>query len=258
MNHIYKLSIFQIIMALGKLITGFVLIVLGLSLIAVLATQVNNVTELTATSQSIDLSSARPVALTTVANESGSINETGYTLLYGGGTFDSGVLIVAVLNATDDTEVASGNWTFNPTTRVITNATEVIWSEVKITYTYNTTITVNESYEYTLTNAVTQSWQDLYSECPVTSVTVSNATTPFTVTTDYVFTSGTGILTFVNSTAVRGSPNTLTATYDYCATGYFGGWANSVLVLVPGFFAIALLGIGVWFVYGVMKEYGIL
>ena len=55
-----------------------------------------------------------------------------------------------------------------------------------------------------------------------------------------------------------GSPNTTTITYRYCAEDYVAtGWARSLLDLVPGFFAIALLIIAAFSIMYILKENGV-
>jgi hypothetical protein len=68
-----------------------------------------------------------------VANETGYINATGYTLAKS--TLDDFTLgTVTAINATSNASIGSGNWTI--TNGVITNATATVWNNAKITYAY--------------------------------------------------------------------------------------------------------------------------
>lgn len=240
---------------LGKLLTGFVLIILGISFIIMIAHTTNTMTSFASQVDSINLSTARPTLTTTIVNESSFINSTGDYLAHNPATdrFITGIVIITVLNSTDNKSIAAANYSYNQS-GFITNITPLSWNAVKITYTFNSTIAINESVNYTLPNAVLLPWQKAYSECTVTTVVVQNASTVFVATTDYTFTEVFGTLSFVNSTSVRGSLNAITASYDYCATGYLGGWGGNVLVIIPGFFALALLAVGIWILYSVLQE----
>jgi hypothetical protein len=71
-----------------------------------------------------------------IANESGFINSTGYTLA--GYSSDNFVITsIVVLNATDNTTILSGNYSIS-TLGVVTNATEVEYEEALFSYDYTT------------------------------------------------------------------------------------------------------------------------
>jgi len=95
--------------------------------------------------------------------------------------------------------------------------------------------------------------------CPITGIDLYNSTSSLTVV-DYTFTASTGAIVFNNSANVNGTAtNTTTATYVYCDSEYLTqGWNRTIIKLVPGFFALALMGIGIGLFYGVMKKEGIL
>jgi hypothetical protein len=68
-----------------------------------------------------------------------------------------------------------------------------------------------------------------------------------------------GSLSLVNTLNLNTSlSNTTTITYDYCTEDYLAeGWGRTVLNMVPGFFALAIL-IGVAFViFWILKKEGI-
>ena len=72
----------------------------------------------------------------TVVNESGAINQTGYTLSRVNEPSFANPTAVLIINASDNKSIASGNYTLS-SLGVLTNASAVIWSTVKITYTYS-------------------------------------------------------------------------------------------------------------------------
>lgn len=108
---------------LGKFILVVVVVgltlVLGIYIAATLASTFDNST----------------LASGSVANESGFINQTGYTLArYSTNNFTLGA--VTILNATDNTTIGAGNYTI--TAGVLRNATATNWASAKITYAYST------------------------------------------------------------------------------------------------------------------------
>ena len=103
-------------------------------------------------------------------------------------------------------------------------------------------------------------------DCPITNFVLYNQTgTETEITTDYLFTPSTGILTIVNSTIwfVDGSSiqveNDTTVDYTYCDDDYLNSsWGRAVLTTVPGFFALALLGVALWLFYNVFSSVGLI
>ena len=132
-------------------------------------------------------------------------------------------------------------------------------SEETIDYTTARGIngTINESIEYTIAN-IPSGWR--VTGCPTTSFDLYNDSGSLTLTTDYLFTASTGVITFKNTDNVNGTAtNTTLATYQYCDSEYLTqGWNRTIINLVPGFFALALMGIGIGLFYGVMKREGVL
>lgn len=120
---------------------------------------------------------------------------------------------------------------------------------------------INETTTYTITNTPT-SWK--VDDCPITDFVLSNSTDTFADTTDYILTASEGTYTLVDSvTAVAllgGTPNNQTfVSYTYCGDDYMNvGWGATVINLVPGFFALALLLISIAIFYDIAKENGII
>lgn len=78
--------------------------------------------------------SATPTSVTTV-NETGWINQSGYTLGNVGANGFTNPSIVTIINASSNLSIGSGNYSLS-NAGVLTNASSVVWSSVKITYTY--------------------------------------------------------------------------------------------------------------------------
>lgn len=89
-------------------------------------------------------------------------------------------------------------------------------------------------------------------DCPMTNVAVGNSTTSaFTDGSDYNFTESTGKFVLYNTTVTAlDAVNHSTVSYTYCPEGYVNvGWGRTVIGVVPGFFAIALLMVSVGLFY---------
>jgi len=119
---------------------------------------------------------------------------------------------------------------------------------------------INESYEYTITNAPT-SWKVL--DCPITNFAITNSSgTAWTVTTDYVFTASTGTYTLVDTDVTNQTSQTDNQTlvsYSYCGDDFLNStWQRSIMNLIPGFFALALLIFSVGMFFSVAKDAGII
>ena len=117
---------------------------------------------------------------------------------------------------------------------------------------------VNSSIVFTLDNNPT-GWR--ITDCPVGGVVFRNSTgDEMTITTDYLITTSAGTFTLKNTTATQNlTSNTTYTDYNYCGTGYLTqGWNRSVLDLVPGFFALAILGISLLLFYSIAKDEGII
>lgn len=101
-------------------------------------------------------------------------------------------------------------------------------------------------------------------DCPLTTVTVENSSdgtyTDAILDTDYELVDSTGVIHVLNtSTTDEEEFNTTYVSYTYCADDYLNSsWGRSVLGTVPGFFALALLGISLWLFYSVFKSIGII
>jgi hypothetical protein len=77
------------------------------------------------------------------------------------------------------------------------------------------------------------------------------------LTNDFYYIEGENTIKLCNSVTMNQS-STVQLRYRNCPNDYVGGWAGNMLVLVPGFFALALLGCSIALFYSVAKLNGIL
>ena len=122
---------------------------------------------------------------------------------------------------------------------------------------------VNETANTTLANVPT-GWKA--SDCPLSGVNVTNTSGTFTFTsgTDYVLSLSTGVIQWLNTTDTAGDDggnaydNLSVVSYNYCGDDYLNlSWGRTVLNLVPGFFAIAVMLAGVGIFFSIGKAAGI-
>lgn len=129
----------------------------------------------------------------------------------------------------------------------------------------NCNFSINESYPFTVAQAPTTGWRS-GGGCPLTNLIMLNQTSvAAVVTTDYTLFPNNGTLLlknttkFVNADCTIVTSNTTTLTYDYCGTDYVNlAWGRTILNLVSGFFALALLGVSVGIFYSVARDEGII
>ena len=117
---------------------------------------------------------------------------------------------------------------------------------------------INTTKEFTITNAPT-GWK--VNDCPITNFVLTNASGT-TLSGNYTFTAASGKFTVANNTFMvtgGGGNNGTLADYNYCADSYMNlSWGRTVINLVPGFFALAILFVGLMLFYSVAKDYGII
>lgn len=96
-----------------------------------------------------------PKLTTTAVNTTGGwLNASGYTLALSSTVNGfANPVIVAVLNSTANTTIASGNYTL--TGNVLTNATATTWASILVTYTYQYSGTDQNNLEAMLGNTST-------------------------------------------------------------------------------------------------------
>lgn len=93
-------------------------------------------------------------------------------------------------------------------------------------------------------------------QCPITSFVLYNSSGSLTNVVDYTFTASSGVIVFNNTDNVNGSAsNTTSTTYEYCSSSYMTqDWSRTIIDLVPGFFALGLLGVGVGLFFAVGRK----
>ncbi len=146
----------------------------------------------------------------------------------------------------------------------VTSLTNIINETIDISDARNDSggnVSLNYSVDITIASAnIPTDWK--VSECPISSFSMVNQSgIAMTSTTDYDFTASTGTLNFYNTLIANmsGDSNTTYASYTFCPDDYITiAWGRSVLHLVAGFFALAILGIGLGLMYSVFKDAGVL
>jgi len=122
------------------------------------------------------------------------------------------------------------------------------------------TSAINTTYTATLTHGyATTDWQ--YDDCSiaVTLLALNNGTAA-TVTTNYIV-GGNGEINLTNSAFwwTESASNSTLITYTYCQDEYMTlGWGRTIIGIVPGFFAIALLMVSLALFYSVARETGLI
>lgn len=139
------------------------------------------------------------------------------------------------------------------------------------------TVIIDENFDYTskmvsgtvnvsanngtVTNAPT-GWKN--QDCPLTNVIITNGsgTSTFTLNTDYQLDAATGTIAILNTTKTSGTGNvgnTSLIDYTYCRDDYMNlTWGRTLINLVAGFFAIAILLVSLGLFYSVSKDAGII
>ena len=137
---------------------------------------------------------------------------------------------------------------------------DVVSNEAQ-TYTLNTTGTgINVSETHTVTNAPT-GWKT--TDCPLTSVSIKNVSggDALTEDTDYTLTDSAGTWVFIDTDATdaMNASSTAYVDYTYCGDDYLNlGWGRTMINLVGGFFAIAVLLVSIGLFFSVAKDTGML
>jgi hypothetical protein len=124
---------------------------------------------------------------------------------------------------------------------------------VNSTYGLNTSVA---SMNYTEVRAPT-GWE-LNGGCPNPLIAVGNSTGTWTNATDYNYYPLTGQVQLLNTTKTINGGNISLVQYNYCGSNYVtGSFSQTTLNLVPGFFALALMAVGIWLFYGLYRDLNI-
>jgi len=156
------------------------------------------------------------------------------------------VLIAAVANGSD----------------LVTSKIDIVSETVDISDARNLSgadFALNYSVDITIVNPPSD-WKT--TECPISGFSLTNESgTAMTDATDYDIDESTGIINFYNTLIANmtGTSNTTYASYTYCQDEYLNiAWGRSIMNLVAGFFALAILGLGLGLFYSVFKDVGII
>ena len=149
------------------------------------------------------------------------------------------------------------------TTNGVTN-TKSYTESINYASAFNATGSINSSvlfYPIKATEAAS-GWRTDIPVCDVSEViygTYTNSTgSVYTDPTDIVRNDA-GYFYLVNTAKVNKTKDNITIfTTNYCDDGYISGWGGSVLMLVPGFFALALLGVSLALFYSLAQQTGML
>jgi len=252
--------------SIGMMIFAAVAILLGVVLIGIISDSTAAATTLSPTVDTIDIGAARYYSTSTVNHVTEALTAVSNTTGKNLAAYDYLRVACAVSNVTNTTGlelVTAGNYTITNCNINITAASTYTDQDLTVGYNYtwvNNWGTINATYPIaTLANAVYTGKQG-YSECLVSTIVYKNQSgATLTDPTNYVFVMDVATLTLRPSVGINNSKfNTTTATYSYCADGYVGGWAQTTLRLVPGFFALALFGVALFVMYNVLQKEGIL
>jgi len=141
----------------------------------------------------------------------------------------------------------------------ITDMITIAGEEIDYTSAVGVAGAINSSVEFTIdTDNIPDGWR--VSGCPISSFDLYNSTDSLVADTDYTFTASTGVITFSDTDNVNNGAtvNTTTATYVYCNEDYLTqGWNRTIINLVPGFFALALMGVGLGLFFAIGKNEGV-
>jgi len=251
---------------------AFVLVIIGISLLAQIATIGLTVTALDSTSETIDVTDGLRNSSFIVNYTVTPINNVPIIIFPSYGKELVSYSGMTAYNATDGTEIDHAfvlvNFTLSGATGALTHITEdSVWNDTNVNISVSwTSYEVNTSYQIipTVVAEATSGWKSEISECTATTIisgSYANASGVALVElTSYIVDTTTGYITLVNSAVTNRTDFTsIIATNNNCPDGYLTqGWQRNIINLVPGFFALALLGIGIWLFYSIAKEQGII
>jgi hypothetical protein len=133
---------------------------------------------------------------------------------------------------------------------------------------------INQSPIYLSTNSLQSGFRTDYSECEVTALdyVTNNTGVVKPIIFDFNFTKASGSTRAYITIAkvatddttekdwidlVGTGGNKTTVGYTYCPNNYIGGWGGTIQDMVPGFFALGVLGVALLFALYVFREQGL-
>jgi len=257
----------------SKLVTAFVLVIIGISLLAQIASIGLTVTDLTrGTAETIDVTTGLRNSSYTVNFTVTLVSNVSITAFPSYGRELVSYSGMRAYNATDGTEIDSDfvnpNFTLDFATGSLDHITDdSVWNNTDVNISVNwVSYYVNTSYQIipTVVSDAASGWKSEISECKagtIISGTYTNSSgDELGAVTNYTVDTTTGYITLINTAMTNRTDFTSIIAYnDECPDGYLtAGWQRSLINLVPGFFALAIMGIGLWLFYSIAKEEGIL
>lgn len=261
-----------------KLLIAFITLIVGLVLVGQIASDTQDKAALSNQADTLDITNGLSLITTT------EVNVTHGTTFTDGlsGTFVFPTVILAdgknlsctkpiIINDSGNVPIAEGNWSWSTTSQargrcgISFNATTKPGAEFnnsRWNFSYIVTYQdINMSYQYTISQVPT-GWK--VDQCPITSINLYNTTTPvaaalLTLNADYKYAPVTGKINLTGSAVNNFSTSySYSAIYGYCGDDYIIGWGGTVLLLIPGFFALAILIFSVGMFYSIAKDTGII
>ena len=263
---------------MSKLVMAFVSVIIGIALLSQLAIVGLAVTTTTDTTETLNIIAARTNS-TYIENQTihliNNLTNESIGSWIGYNDWPAGALYsvdtITATNATDGVAIpaafVSANFSINLTSGELNHITATSeWNDTDVNFSFSFVVFyVNTTYQIipTVVSEAATGWRSDSSECAdgsIISGTYTNSSgDAYTAATDYTVSTD-GYITLLNTDAINRTDNTvMIANNANCADDYLTqGWQRNIINLVPGFFALAILGIGLWLFYSVAKAEGLL
>ena len=263
---------------ISKLILAFVSVIVGLALLTQISLIGLSVTSTTNTAETLDIIAARTNS-TYVENQTihliNNLTNESIGSFIGDNDWPAGALYsvdtITATNATDGTAISAAfvtaNFSINLTSGELNHITATSeWNDTDVNFSFSFVVFyVNTTYQIvpTVVADAASGWRSDISECAdgtIISGTYTNSSgDAYTASTDYTVSTD-GYITLLNTDAINRTDNTaMIANNANCPDDYLTqGWQRNIINLVPGFFALALLGVGLWLFYSIAKDTGVL
>jgi hypothetical protein len=126
------------------------------------------------------------------------------------------------------------------------------YSSALVNATYGLNVS-SSAMNYSEVNAPA-GWE-LNGGCPNPLIAVGNSSMTWTNSTDYNYYPLTGQVQLLNTSNTVKGGNISYVQYNYCGNNYVtGSFSQTTLNLVPGFFALALMAVGIGLFYGLYRD----
>ena len=254
---------------------AFLFTIIGVALLTQVAVSTNAITSHTNVGETMDMTAARinasyigewTINLSALSNINISVPSYGkqlyeYSNLTVMNASDGGEVPAAFVAANMSINLTDGSFYFN-TNDSAWNVTAVNLSYNFVSYYVNESTNVTPSTIYDSTSAdYVSGWRTTESGCSLTDVigrvTVTNGSgTALTNNVDYII--STDGFRLQDTTAINTSTPSIVVSTSTCPDDYLTqGWSRNILTLIPGFFALAILGVGLWLFYSIGKDFSL-